>query len=68
MNKSEKAQIAEDFENMKIHANQLSNFVYNIIQNEAKHHAALIGPTVRAYDAARGKFYETLKRHGIVKG
>lgn len=47
---------------------QLSNFVYNIIQNEAKQHAALMGPTVRSYDAARQKFSETLKRNGIGEG
>lgn len=68
MNKSDKAKIAEDYESLKRHANQLSNFVYNVIQNEAAKHAALMGPEVRAYDAARNTFNETLKRYGIVKG
>lgn len=68
MNKTDKAKIAEDYNNMRLYANQLSNFVYNLIQNEAKQHAALMGPTVRSYDAARQRFSETLKRHGIGEG
>ena len=68
MNKTDKAKIAKDYEDLRLYANQLSNFVYNVIQNEAKQHAALMGPTVRSYDAARQKFSGTLKRHGIGEG
>jgi 3-methyladenine DNA glycosylase Tag len=68
MNKADKAKIAKDYEDLRLHANQLSNFVYNLIQNEAQHRAALMGPTVRSYDVARQKLSETLKRHGIGEG
>ena len=67
MNRTDKAQIAEDYYNLNLYATQLSNFVYNVIQTEAAKHAELMGPTVRNFDAARGKFNETLKSHGIVK-
>jgi hypothetical protein len=68
MNKTDKAQIATDYNKMREYGNQLSNFVYNVIQrDEGKAHAEVMGPVVRQYDATRQKLNETLKRHGILK-